>query len=563
MNKIQLNLARKGRPRSFDQIVGQDLAVKMLKNSLYRAHLFPVYLFCGQRGTGKTSMARVFATAINCSSLSLFQKDPKNTAFPCLQCTSCKAMLEVKHPDFIEIDAASNTGVDNVRTIIDQATLLPLMGHKKIYLIDEAHMLSKAAFNALLKILEEPPLGSLFILATTEAHKVIDTVRSRCFQVCFKSVDMPTVTDHLVKICSEESIYADQDALTLIALESEGSLRDAINILERVRFAQGRITRDSVLTSLGHIDDVVLAAILDCIISRNPTQLMQLINDVSFDTFDADYIYKRIIELMRSLILARCGLPIPLPNPLAQHMIRCAQKCSMAQITDMVQHLYNHERLFTKTTGKHLMLEMILLKMCNVGSQPTEQNTPIVSAPCTIKEQMQNTQQVKPIADFPSIGQGWTSFVNQIAGLKDPLLLSIFSNAIFKGHNSETGTIDVAFARQFIFFQDWISNNEGNWKSLLHTSFGPNATLNAVFTDEVAPVATTNIIAPKNEIPERTQPQNTGEKKTNFNNFNKYKSNTSDQRIVRKGPVVDVSDNLKWPKASLVLTHFQGIVRQA
>src|SRR5579871_3248756 len=173
-----LNLARKWRSKDFDHIIGQDVAVKMLKNSLYLGQLFPVYLFSGQRGCGKTSTARIFAMAVNCTSLSAFQKNPKTTAIPCLVCDSCVAMATGKHPDFIEIDAASHTGVDTIRTIIDASQLLPLMGSKKIYLIDEAHMLSKSSCNALLKILEEPPCSVLFMLATTDPQKIIETVRS-------------------------------------------------------------------------------------------------------------------------------------------------------------------------------------------------------------------------------------------------------------------------------------------------------------------------------------------------------------------------------------------------
>src|SRR5271156_392412 len=148
MSTVTLNLARKWRSKSFDRIVGQDLLIRMLKNSLFLGQYFPVYLFAGQRGCGKTTTARVFAAAVNCERLSDFKKQPKEFSVPCLTCTSCVAMAAGKHPDFIEIDAASHTGVDNIRQIIDAASLLPLMGQKKIYLIDEAHMLSKAAFNA-------------------------------------------------------------------------------------------------------------------------------------------------------------------------------------------------------------------------------------------------------------------------------------------------------------------------------------------------------------------------------------------------------------------------------
>lgn len=183
MKNHNLNLTRKWRSKQFDQVVGQDLSVKILKNSLYKGYLFPVYLFSGQHGCGKTSVARIFASAINCELLSTFQKDPQSTKIPCLICASCKAMGGNNHPDFFEIDAASHTGVDNIRMIIDSSSLLPLMGKTKIYLIDEAHMLSKAAFNAFLKILEEPPASVVFILATTDIDKIIDTVKSRCFQL--------------------------------------------------------------------------------------------------------------------------------------------------------------------------------------------------------------------------------------------------------------------------------------------------------------------------------------------------------------------------------------------
>src|SRR5581483_3734180 len=216
METVFLNLSRKWRSQNFNQIIGQELAVRILKNSLYRGHYFPVYLFAGQRGCGKTSAARVFAAALNCEQLSNFQKDPKNISVPCLSCVSCKAMLDGKHPDFIEIDAASHTGVDHMRHIIESSSLLPIMGKKRIYLIDEAHMLSKAAFNAALKILEEPPASALFILATTNHHKIIDTVRSRCFQLFFTPIEHKALKKHLHDICAKEAIACDQEGLDII-----------------------------------------------------------------------------------------------------------------------------------------------------------------------------------------------------------------------------------------------------------------------------------------------------------------------------------------------------------
>ena len=216
MGEVKLNLARKWRSKQFEEIVGQDLSVRMLKNSLYLQQYFPVYLFSGQRGCGKTTTARIFAASLNCEQLSEFQKNPQNHIIPCRKCLSCKAMECGNHPDFIEIDAASHTGVDNVRSLIDSAFLLPLMGRKKIYLIDEAHMLSKAAFNALLKILEEPPASVTFILATTDPQKIIDTVHSRCFQLFFRPVAMEVLHARLREVCTQENIAFYDAGLTLI-----------------------------------------------------------------------------------------------------------------------------------------------------------------------------------------------------------------------------------------------------------------------------------------------------------------------------------------------------------
>ncbi|HEB41719.1 MAG TPA: DNA polymerase III subunit gamma/tau, partial [Candidatus Dependentiae bacterium] len=266
MDIITLNLARKWRSQDFDHIIGQDLLIRMLKNSLYIGQYFPVYLFSGQRGCGKTTTARVFASALNCKRLAEFRKEPKNISIPCLTCDSCCAMREGKHPDFIEIDAASHTGVDNVRHIIESSSLLPLMGQKKIYLIDETHMLSKSAFNALLKILEEPPSSALFILATTNLDKIIDTVRSRCFQLFFAPVDQRPLLKHLNSICKQEGITCKTAALELIVSQTEGSVRDALNLLEQVRFSSSVVTKDAVLKVLGHIDDKQLINMLEAVL---------------------------------------------------------------------------------------------------------------------------------------------------------------------------------------------------------------------------------------------------------------------------------------------------------
>jgi DNA polymerase III subunit gamma/tau len=587
MDEIQLNLARKWRAQCFDQLIGQTLSVKMLKNSLYRSHLFPVYLFWGQRGTGKTSMARVFSSAVNCSVLPQFQKEPKNCAVPCLKCSSCLAMAAGKHPDFIEIDAASHTGVDNVRQIIDSASLLPIMGRKKIYLIDEAHMLSKAAFNALLKILEEPPVSALFILATTDPQKIIETVRSRCFQVCFKPVDVPEITSHLKNICNQESIYADKDALALIAHESEGSVRDAINMLERVRFAQGRVTSQAVLSLLGHIDDVHLIQLLEVVCRHDGRQLMKLLSELQLERYDADYIWKRLGELLRMMVWARYGLPITLVHDQADLLVRVAKACPIVMVAEMLQLLYSHERLFAKTSNKHLLLEMLWLKMCQWGNtnneptmNPVSQQTATPSVIADTDGELDDDDEQEDDQDdsddeyedensalknnSTSGVQCWQKFIKQIELMDDPLMISVFKNGQFKNFDVNNARVDLAFAQQFVFFQDWLASSTTSWKPKLDEAFGCIVDLNSLFTQEIEPVTSSSRPVRTDMhtavVKETISEQKPVEKK--YSQPFMRRQNPWQKSGVAKKPIIDVSDAALWPKAALLLKYFPGVVRE-
>ena len=305
---MQLNLARAWRSKHFDELVGQPLVIRLVKNSLYRNLIFPVYLLSGMRGCGKTSVARLFAAALNCQALETFQKDPQNQQLPCLVCTSCLAMQKMNHPDFIEIDAASHTGVDNVRSIIDTASFVPVMGRKKIYLIDEAHMLSKAAFNAFLKILEEPPLSVVFMLATTDPHKILGTVTSRCFQLFFDPIDISSVAKHLAAICAQENIAFEEAALALIAQETEGSMRDALNMVERIRIAYPSITVTAVTELLGTIDNERLIQLLQAVVQNSPAQVITLLKNYELHTYNPLTFWKSFVELIRHAVWIKTGV---------------------------------------------------------------------------------------------------------------------------------------------------------------------------------------------------------------------------------------------------------------
>jgi|GEM_PF-290643 len=502
MNEVKLNLARKWRSKQFSEIIGQELPVRMLKNSLYRDHYFPVYLFSGQRGCGKTTTARVFAAAVNCEQLASFQKNPKLHSLPCLQCTSCLAMTAGKHPDFIEIDAASHTGVDNVRAIIESSSLMPLMGSKKIYLIDEAHMLSKAAFNALLKIMEEPPASVLFILATTDAQKILDTVKSRCFQLFFDPVAANYLLDHLIAVCEKESIRYDRAGLDLIIRETEGSVRDALNMIEQVRFASSMVTKEGVLTVLGHLDDERLLDLAQLVITGKPKELLLFLQKNKIVEYRAEYIWSRFMALIHALLWIKYGVR---PDEFVAYHDRLAQLARHANVTKlhaMLSLFSQNELLFSRTTAQHSFLEMILLQLCTSGfnssnendgfSPMTQQNASPSSSGLTdeiIDDEDENEQEESDEEDEEGELEeetrqedgyilSWKNFIRDVVKLDDPLLSSIFQQGVFVrfvpqqiGTNGTLGQLEASFAKDLSFFHDKIVGMERAWMPLMREAF--------------------------------------------------------------------------------------------
>jgi DNA polymerase-3 subunit gamma/tau len=587
VDSTNLNLTRKWRSKNFDQIVGQDVSVKILKNSLYLGQFFPVYLFSGQRGCGKTSMARIFAAALNCQALESFQKNPKSSIVPCLECPSCQAMAAGKHPDFFEIDAASHTGVDTIRHIIDSSQLLPLMGNKKIYLIDEAHMLSKASCNALLKILEEPPRSVLFMLATTDPQKIIETVRSRCFQLLFKPIEKPLLLEHLIHMCMQEQINYETSGLELIIQETDGSARDAINLLEQVRFSASVVNKKAVLQVLGHCDDGHVIAMIDAIVQRTPAHVLTQLQDNNFESYSAEFMWERIIMLLRALIWRKHGVASPHFAHYAHDIERIAAQCSMTHLHDMLDHLYAQEAVFMRTPSKHTLLEMILVQLCQRHSKknknddsptgtplPFQQEEPVAAVAFDEEgiEQEHESDDEDSSDEAPSAAV-WSQFVHAVQRLDDPLLSSVFKQGHLQAHDVASGRIDVIFPQKLSFFKDWLQETQHVWQPLLTTCFGPSATLQAHFNQYEQASAKASAEVPlmqvktvMQEVPRKvpTGPEvsDTGrveqrQAKPAFmpRNFQQRAPRLNEQRC-------DVSDVHKWPQANLLLTYFPGVITQ-
>lgn len=584
MSTVTLNFARKWRSKQFDQIIGQELPVRMLKNSLYLNHYFPVYLFAGQRGCGKTSTARIFAASINCEMLDSFQKNPKDSVLPCLTCGSCRAMATNQHPDFCEIDAASHTGVDMIRQVIDSSLLLPLLGRKKIYLIDEAHMLSKASFNALLKILEEPPRTVVFMLATTDAQKIIETVRSRCFQLFFKPVDQGTLVRHLTTISTQEEIAYDADGLALIAQESDGSVRDAINLLEQVRFANDMVNKDAVLRVLGHIDDEHLLLLLDAVFFQTPATLLAVMHSLGLERFSPLFIWTRLTTLLRDALWIKYGVTADSCDAVRRDRLqKMVARCSVATVHALLEHLYNHESIFLKTTAQHAMLEMVLLQMCvkNRGYKDGSGGASPVLRPSNALEALpvhaEQTEELDEDADVENDeeddseeeeddgSQLWASFVADISTLHDPVLQSIMSQARFSSFDAATATVTVLFSKDFIFFKDWLEQSREQWMPLLKKFFPEGVQLNPLFTETAASAVRAS--AQAKVFPEKTVSTVSSEippikkglpvqSKVEATRFTKKPAHVG--FLSTYGMPLDVADISAWPKTALIMRTFPG-----
>lgn len=577
-----LNLARKWRSKQFDQIIGQDLSVRMLKNSLYLNHFFPVYLFSGQRGCGKTTTARVFASAINCEQLDHFQLEPKKSIIPCLECSSCQAMLTGKHPDFIEMDAASHTGVDNVRNIIDAASLMPTMGRKKIYLIDEAHMLSKAAFNAFLKIMEEPPASVLFILATTDAQKIIDTVRSRCFQLFFKPIESDALLKHLEEVCKQEGIGYEIAGLQMIIKETEGSARDALNMLETVRFSAAQVTQHAVFQVLGHVQEEQVIALLEAVLCAKQSRIVDLLKTVDTSTRSISFLWQSFLQLLHTCIWIKHDVQ---PDQFVHHIQKLKQlirPIHWLQLHTYLHICYQNEQIFLKTINQRAFFEMILLQLSvpktvegnDSGSgfssmtglvSPTVSDSPEDDECDDQEDEEEEEEQNDDLAHFD---RKWATVIKNITTLGDPILTSVFKQAQFRSYDQGSGKLELVLSRRFTFFQDHLDNTKTGWHRLIKEQFGEQSVCDFQFTgaDQEPSVKKMDTVALSLPLAKKEQPkQQVSRPYTNrqgtardANSFARY-NNKKKQYLE---PTLDIKDKELWKKTHMLLQYFPGTVHE-
>ena len=354
-------LYRKWRPLRFEDVVEQEHVVKTLKNAVEQDRIAHAYLFCGTRGTGKTTMAKILSRAVNCL-------NPQN-GNPCNECAVCKGILDGSNLDVVEIDAASNNSVDNVREIRDEVMYTPSQSKYKVYIIDEVHMLSIGAFNALLKTLEEPPNYVIFILATTEANKLPATILSRCQRFDFKRITVDSIEARLRKITDSMDVTFEEGALRLIAKVADGALRDAISILDQcVALGQASVGYDDVLDVVGMLTSDFVTGIVDCVLAKDITGIVEKMDQLVCEGKDITQFLKELIQYLRNMLICKVTTNaedlVEASSEVLCDMKNKAQNVSLDMIILMIKELSALENKLKWSQNQRILMEVALIKIC-------------------------------------------------------------------------------------------------------------------------------------------------------------------------------------------------------
>ena len=384
--------ARKYRPSTFDSGVGQRALTTTLKNAIATQKLAHAYLFCGPRGVGKTTCARIFAKTINCMT-------PTADGEACNQCESCVAFNEQRSYNIHELDAASNNSVDDIRQLVEQVRIPPQIGKYKVYIIDEVHMLSASAFNAFLKTLEEPPRHAIFILATTEKHKILPTILSRCQIYDFNRISVEDTVNHLSYVASKEGITAEPEALNVIAMKADGGMRDALSIFDQVvSFTGGNITYKSVIDNLNVLDYEYYFRLTDSFLENKVSDALLLFNDVLNKGFDGSHFITGLSSHFRDLLVAKDAVTLPLLEvgaSIRQRYQEQAQKCPLPFLYRAMKLCNECDLNYRVSKNKRLLVELTLIQVAQLtiegddvsgGRSPKKTIKPVFTQPAAAQQ---------------------------------------------------------------------------------------------------------------------------------------------------------------------------------
>ena len=361
--------ARKYRPTTFDSVVGQAALTTTLKNAVKSGKLAHAYLFCGPRGVGKTTCARIFAKAINCLS-------PTADGEACNECESCKAFNEQRSYNIFELDAASNNSVENIKSLMEQTRILPQVGRYKVFIIDEVHMLSTAAFNAFLKTLEEPPAHVIFILATTEKHKILPTILSRCQIYDFERMTVQNTIAHLKRVAEKEGITYEEEALAMIAEKADGGMRDALSIFDQAAsFCQGHITYAKVIEDLNELDADNYFKFIDMAMDNRVSDMMLLLNAIIEKGFDGGNLILGLAAHVRNVLMAKDEKTITLLEASEQQRQKYAEqakRCPTQFLYKALKIMNQCDLNYRQSSNKRLLVEITLIQVAQL-TQPDDE----------------------------------------------------------------------------------------------------------------------------------------------------------------------------------------------
>lgn len=362
--------ARKYRPTTFESVVGQQALTQTLRNAIRTNHLAHAYLFCGPRGVGKTTCARIFAKTINCLT-------PTENHDACNQCESCVAFNEQRSFNIHELDAASNNSVEDIRSLIDQVRIPPQIGKYSVYIIDEVHMLSQGAFNALLKTLEEPPSYAIFILATTEKHKVLPTILSRCQVYDFSRITVADTIRHLQYVAQKEGINASEEALNVVAQKADGGMRDALSIFDQlVSFCGTTISYEQAIEVLNVLDTDYYFRLVNAALAGNVSEALLLLNEVLTKGFDAGHFVTGLAQHLRDVLVSKDAATVQLletSDAIRQHYQEQAQRCAAKWIFNALDIVNTCDINYRTAKNKRLTVELALVKLCRLTEVPTQE----------------------------------------------------------------------------------------------------------------------------------------------------------------------------------------------
>ena len=395
--------ARKYRPMTFDTVVGQSALTTTLKNAVKSGKLAHAYLFCGPRGVGKTTCARIFAKAINC-------EHPREDGEACNECESCKAFNEQRSYNIFELDAASNNGVDQIKTLMEQTRIPPQVGKYKVFIIDEVHMLSAAAFNAFLKTLEEPPSHVIFILATTEKHKILPTILSRCQIYDFERMTVANTIAHLKMVAEKEGVKYEEQALAVIAEKADGGMRDALSIFDQAAsFCQGDITYQKVIEDLNVLDSDNYFKLVDLAIENKISQMMVVLDGILSKGFDGGNMIQGLAKHVRNVMMAKDPQTLPLLEVSDEQKAKYAEQAKKAPTPFLYKALKLMNECdvhYRQSSNKRLLVELTLIQIGQI-TQPEDQDVPSAGrTPHRLKSLFQKIiAQLKPAAQGAGAGQ--------------------------------------------------------------------------------------------------------------------------------------------------------------